>query len=367
MLSFIRAIVIPAAIFQSVIVGGAYGTGREIVEYISRFGSLGGLLAIAVIAVCFGLILSVSFEFARMHAAWDYRSYLRKLLGKAWFAYEILFLALLVLILAITGSASGSVLHDRFGFSELLGTSLMFFAVVVLNYFGRKFIKSALSYGSLILMGVLVVYAIAVFRVSFTDIKATLQTLEVNPGWLESGITFAIYNSALVPAIVYCASGLSSRSQAFSAGVLAGIFGVFPAVIFHLSFLAGYPEIIDQPIPTYWMIEQLGFSVLLTVYVLVLFATIVQTGVGVLQGFNERLDGWHRESSGTPLSRTQHALFAGGLLLFSLLLSKAGIIDLVAKGYTALAWGFIIIFTIPTLTLGLLQIVRNDAELRTSL
>lgn len=364
MTSFFRAILIPAAVFQSVIVGGAYGTGREVVEYISKFGPLGGILTIGVIAVCFGLVLALSFEFARMHAAWDYRTYLKKLLGKVWLAYEVLFLALLVLILAITGSASGSVLHDRFGFSQTLGISLMFIAVVMLSYFGRGLVKKTLSYGSLILMAVLVIYAIIVFSASYEEIKAVLVTNEVKPGWLQSGITFAVYNSALVPAIIYCASGLSSRTQAFSAGILAGALGVFPALVFHLSFLAGYPAIIDQAIPTYWMIQNMGLPILLTVYVLVLFATIVQTGVGVLQGFNERLDGWHRETTGSPLSKVQHATLAGGLLLLSLLLAKAGIIDLVAKGYTALAWGFVIVFTIPTLTLGLMQIIRNNTETR---
>jgi uncharacterized membrane protein YkvI len=362
MFSFIRAILIPAAVFQSVIVGGAYGTGREVVEYISNFGPLGGLLAIAVIALSFGLILAVSFEFARIHATWDYRSYLRELLGSAWLAYEILFLALLILVLAITGAASGTTLHERFGLSETLGTALMFIFVVVLNYLGRDFVKRTLSIGAIIMMAVLAFYFVAVFRHAYPDIKQVLLTNEIKSGWLLSGITFAVYNSALVPAIIYCASGLTSRSQAFSAGILAGMLGAFPALVFHLSFLAGYPEILSQSLPTYWMIEQLGASVLLTLYVMVLFATIVQTGVGVLQGFNERLDGWRRETAGAAFSKTQHAFLAGGLLLLSLLLAKIGIIDLVAKGYTALACGFVIVFTIPTLTIGVKRILGNQGR-----
>ena len=44
---FLRVYVVPGAVFQSVMVGGGYGTGREIVEYFTTFGSLGGLLGIA--------------------------------------------------------------------------------------------------------------------------------------------------------------------------------------------------------------------------------------------------------------------------------------------------------------------------------
>lgn len=54
---------VPAGVFQSVIVGGAYGTGREVAEFMTRFGALGGLLAIAVVALGFTVVLAACFEF----------------------------------------------------------------------------------------------------------------------------------------------------------------------------------------------------------------------------------------------------------------------------------------------------------------
>ena len=41
---FVRVYVVPGAVFQSVMIGGGYGTGREIVEFFTSFGLLGGLL-----------------------------------------------------------------------------------------------------------------------------------------------------------------------------------------------------------------------------------------------------------------------------------------------------------------------------------
>ena len=354
---FFHSIFVPAAVFQSVIVGGAYGTGREVVEYIAQYGPVGGLLAMGVIALSFSLVLAISFEFARKFSVWNYRAYLRELLGKAWVAYEVLFIALLVLILAITGSAAGSVLHDRFAIPANIGIGLMFISVILLNYFGRDLVNRTLSIGAMILIGVLVCYFVAVFANKSGEIIAAFDGPNIDAGWLRSGLTFAIYNSALVPVIIYCASGLKSRSEAVSAGLLAGVLGVFPAVIFHLSFMAGYPHILSEAIPTYWMIEQLELDLLLTIYVVILFATIVQTGVGVLQGFNERLDGWRIETAGAPLSKIQHAILAGTLLLLSLMLSRFGIIDLVASGYGTLAWGFFVCFTLPTLTIGVWKIL----------
>ena len=35
---------LPGFVFQSMVIGGGYGTGRELVEFFLRYGPLGGLL-----------------------------------------------------------------------------------------------------------------------------------------------------------------------------------------------------------------------------------------------------------------------------------------------------------------------------------
>ena len=82
--TFFRVYLIPAAVFQSVIFGGAYGTGREIVEFVTRYGAMGGLGALVVIALCFGITLALSFELARLFGRYDYRSFFMILIGRAW-------------------------------------------------------------------------------------------------------------------------------------------------------------------------------------------------------------------------------------------------------------------------------------------
>ena len=42
-----RVVLIPSAVFLSAIFGGAYGSGREVVEFMTRYGPIGGLLSIA--------------------------------------------------------------------------------------------------------------------------------------------------------------------------------------------------------------------------------------------------------------------------------------------------------------------------------
>lgn len=361
----IRAIIVPAAVFQSVIVGGAYGTGREVVEFISSYGALGGFLAIATAGLCFGLVLAASFEFARVFAAWDYRRFLRALLGPAWIAYELMFAVLLIIILAVTGAAAGNVLSDALAAPQAVGIAVLFVLVVMLNFFGRRIVERTLGVGALVLLAGLLAYSAAILLRDDTTVWLHVDGDSVAAGWWLSGMKFAIYNSALIPVLLYSARDLPDRASALGAGALAALFGVLPATLFHLTFIAGGPEILHEALPTYSMIERF-IPAAAPLYVIILFATIVQTGVGVLQGLNERLDGWYLERNARALAPAFHALVAGFILVCSLVLSHLGLVALVARGYGGLAWGFFFVFTLPLLTAGLRKIMRREAQRITS-
>ena len=97
---------LPAAVFQGVIIGGGYATGREIIEFITINGPIGGLLSTLIIAIGFSIVLSLSFTLSKSFGLSDYRSFLMELLGRWWIFYEILFLLLLILVIAIVTAAA---------------------------------------------------------------------------------------------------------------------------------------------------------------------------------------------------------------------------------------------------------------------
>ena len=71
----------------------------------------------------------------------------------------------------------------------------------------------------------------------------------------------------------------------------------------------------------------------------------------MIHAFNERLAGGLR-SLGKTLPPWARPTIAVGLLLGALLLSRLGIIDLIAVGYGALTWVFIVVLAIPLFTIG---------------
>ena len=106
-----HTLVLPAIIAQSMIIGGGYATGREVVEYAGRFGNW-GWLSVAIITVCFAVVMALSFELARLAGAYDYKTWSRNLVGRFWWLVDILILSMMMLVIAVMTAAIGEVLQQ---------------------------------------------------------------------------------------------------------------------------------------------------------------------------------------------------------------------------------------------------------------
>ena len=364
--SWLKVWIIPGAVFQSVTVGGAYGTGRDVVEWISQYGALAGLASVVLIAFMMALVMAVTFEFAVRFQLRDYRVFFKKLLGPFWISYEIVFLVALVLVLAIASSAAGKVLHGSFGWPNSVGVGVMMSVVVLCSYFGRKWVELTLTFWGLLMSALLVVYAALIFIYKGDAIAEVFHSDEFEFGedwrWAISSAKFFLYSAFVVPVVLYTTEHIKTRRQAWGAGLVAALMGMLPGLVYHITFMAKFPAVLEQELPTYWMLQQLGFPLLIMIYVAVLFGTITQTGVGVLQGINERIDTWWGERHGRPLHRRNHSLIAGGAMIASVLLSNIGIVALVAHGFGFLSWFSLGIFALPILTRGVWLLRRANSE-----
>ena len=350
----------PGLVFQGVLIGGGYGTGREIVEYFMRFGPLGGLLGLlAVTLPLWAVVLVVTFEFSRSFRTYDYRSLLVALLGRFWVSFEVFYVALLVIVLAVVGSAAGVLLRDFFGIPYSIGVTMTLAAVGVLTFKGNEVIERSFSVWSIFIY---VVYAtflvVAVLR--FGDqIGATLCSGETQSGWAVAAFKYGLYNMCVAPAVLFCLRHIETRREAISAGVIAAVLGVLPALLFYFAVLGQYPDVVSQEIPVVYVLERLRAPVLLVTFVVMLFGTLVQTGTGFIHGINERI-GHSLAAHGREFPNWQRPLIAGALLLLSMGLARFGIIALVAQGYGWLSWGIFAIYFVPLVTVGLYKIIRQS-------
>jgi uncharacterized membrane protein YkvI len=364
---WIRAYIIPGAVFQSVVIAGGYGTGRELVEYFTRYGARGGLLAMAVTVLCWAAVLIVTFEFARVFQAYDYRSFFKRLIGRGWIAFEVLYVLMFLLVLAVVASAAGEIMRESFGLPYGAGLALMLGAVAALNFFGREVVTRSLALWTVVMYCIFVTFFVVSLRAYGPEIVAALRADEGASGWALSGFQYALYNLAIVPAILFAVRAIETRRQAVGAGAFAAVLCIIPALLFHVSFLGGYPAIIDREIPVYWMLAELAVPALLFLYMVGLFGTFIETGAGFIQGINERIDAYLAESRGSSLPRPVRALIALVAILLSAGLATFGIIRLIADGYGTIAWGFFAVYMLPIMTYGVYLIWRNAALPATAL
>jgi len=355
---FLRIYVLPGAILQSVNIAGGYGTGRELVEFFTRHGIGNGLAGLILASTLMALVFATSLALAQRFRAYDYRSFFRVLLGRAWFLFEILAVVLFILVLAVMGAAAGEILNRETGLPPAAGGALLLAAVVTLNFFGREWVTRVLAGWSAFLYLVFIVYFVTVVSQS-GPIPERAFAWRIESAWVLSAFQYALYNVAAIPVILYAARAIETRRQAVLAGFTGGIITMLPAAMFHLSFVGAYPAITAEPLPVYTMFERLSVPVLHVLYLVVLFGTFVETGAGNIQGLIERLEVWWRERHGTALSRRSHAAVATVALLASAVLSVVGVVDLIAGGYGRIAWGYLLVFLLPLFTIGVYRLLSG--------
>jgi uncharacterized membrane protein YkvI len=358
LISWFRRYLLPAFVFQSICIAGGYGTGRELVEFFLLYGPAGGLLGMLPATLIISATCMVGFELARRAKTYDYRNFLKMLLGRGWFVYEIAYLFSIVLILAVIGSATGTVITEAFHVPGIAGTILLLAAIAFLAFKGTGVIESVLSAWSFVLYGVY----IALFGTSLylfgPAIRDALMTMPTEPGWFLSGTRYGALNLALLPAILFATTHITKRREALIAGALVGPVMMIPAALFLFAMLAHYPEILEKPVPVNYLLQMLDSSTLTILFPIVLIGTFIETGTGMIHAFNERIAGGLK-AIGKTLPDVVRPVIAIGLIICALLMSRWGIIDLIAVGYGAMTWVFIGIIVVPLLTIGVWKIARH--------
>jgi uncharacterized membrane protein YkvI len=347
-----RGYFLPGFVFQSIVIAGGYGTGRELVEFFLNYGTLGGLLAMWLVStVIWSAVCAVTFELARMTRSYEYRKFCRQLLGSFWWPYEVCYLLVMVIVLSVIAAAAGAIVQQIFSLPYYVGVVLMMFAVGFLTLKGTALVEKFFSFWSFVLYAVYIVFLYACFRSFGSDIVAGLSTMEVKPGWFRGGIEYAAYNVGTLPAVLFTIRHLERRREALVSGILAGPIAIIPGFLFFLAMAGDYPHILGETVPSVFLLNRVGSTLLLFAFQIMLFGTLVETGTGLIHAFNERIASAIEERGRTMPSSTR-PLVAIVLLVIATFLAQVGLENLIAKGYRAMTYGFWVVFLIPVLTWG---------------
>lgn len=352
---------IPGIIFQSVVIAGGYGTGREIVEFFLSFGTVGGLIAmLAISGVIWGIVCAATFEFARVFKAYDYRTFFKKLLGKAWWLYELCYVVLLLIVLAVIASSAGSILNEMFGINYYIGVVAMMIGVGILVLKGTEAIEKFLSYWTFLLYSVYIIFLVMLFTKFGSEITGGIANGTMESGWALGGFKYAFYNLGIIPAVLFSVKHVETRKEAIGSGIMAGIIGIVPAVLLFVAMSGFYPEILTAAVPTVYILNALGSPLLQIVFQVTLFGTLIETGTGFIYAVTERITSVYVEKEKKMAGWIIPSVTIG-LLALGVFIAQFGLIGLIAQGYGTITWGFLLFYVIPVVTIGIYKIVKVNS------
>lgn len=346
---------VPGFVFQSIVIGGGYGTGAEITAFFAGKGMAGGLLAMLVTTVTWSVLCGLTFEFVRVFRCYDYHTLMRQLLGRYGALYELCYLIMLLMVLGVINATAGTMLRDLLGLPVWFGSTLLSAAVFFLASEGTQTIEKALSFWSWILYAVFGLFLLAVLLRFGGSVQDELVKFEVHSGWSLSGLRYAFYNLGVIPALLYTVREVTSRREAVLCGVLAGVMGILPALLLLLAMGCDLSGAIAAEVPVSVVFEHLDMKWLHLLFQLVLLGTLVETGAGYIKALNDRVE--------TSLLRKRGScppqlllLVTGASVLLGLGVSGFGLTELISQGYGSICWGFFAFYALPMLTVGVHQL-----------
>jgi uncharacterized membrane protein YkvI len=233
-------------------------------------------------------------------------------------------------------------------------------AIAAFTAFGNVSVEWLFKYASYFLYGVYVLFVVfALERFGGQSIQG-LAANTGTEGWALAGATYASYNIVGAVVILPVLRHLSSTRDAIVAGLLAGPLAIIPAFLFFLCMIAWYPQIGTEALPADFMLRQIGVPLLHGAFQLMIFFALLQSSVSAVHAINERIAGYlaERHQRGfPPVGRLACTL---ALLVVAIFFAQRfGLVALIARGYRALAWMFLIVYVLPLLTYGAWRLLKR--------
>ena len=358
---------LPGIILQSVLIGGGYATGREIMEYGAKFGALGWWSGLATF-LGFALVSVLSFELVRLYKLYDFKSFIQSIAGPLYRVFDVVYVFFMVIIIAVMASATGACVEEVTGLNYWYGVVGITVIVGILNFYGEELISYFETIGTIALYIGYICFATLVIGGHTDNISRVIATNDFSATpdatiglALWTGILYMAYNLVVFPASFFTIRRQTSRKQSVVSGIIAGLLMTIPWFLTYYAILGYYPqqELVEAQVPWVYMMMHSGApGWMLVLFSIVMGWTLIETATGIIHAMIARINQGLIEKDKPQLSRGKRGLLTVGILVTSVLFAKYGIIALIAQAYNALAYAFIALFLLPLLTIGVYKIMN---------
>ena len=361
-------LILPGIVLQSVLIGGGYATGREIVEYGAKFGAMGWLAGVGTF-LGFAIIAALSFELIRLYKVYDYKSFIKEIGGPLWIVFDIVYFLFMIVIIAVMASATGSIVEQTLGLNYWVGVAAITIVVGVLNFFGARLIERFETYGTIALYIGYIIFAIIVISNNHQNMSQVFATGDTSfvpntTAILWSGVLYCAYNLVVVPSSFFTIKRQTKTSESIISGIIGGILMTIPWFLTYFAVMCFYPneDVLAASVPWLSMMQGVAGPVVIGIFGIVMGWTLIETSTGIIHACIERVNNGLGELHKNEMTRPQQAILTLVILIGAMILSRIGIIDLIATVYNGLAYAFLIIYVVPLLTVGVYKIIKKHKE-----
>jgi uncharacterized membrane protein YkvI len=278
-----------AAVYVGTVVGAGFATGREIVEFFSRFGFIGliSMLMSGYILIFLGTKLMVLSARIQAKSYEEFNEYLfGKTIGRM---INLLLMLMLIGVSAVMLAGAGAVFEEQLGLPKVCGVLITIILSFIVMIVGLK----ALFAVNTFVVPLMITFSFILMMMSvklphFFD--QLLYIPYVEDGWkvVISPFSYTAFNLSLAQAVlVPVASEINDERVIKRGGMLGGAALTIILIAGHLTLIM-LPDFTNYEIPMAVIMKKLA-SGLYWIFILVIYGEIFTSIIGNVFGLEKQI------------------------------------------------------------------------------
>lgn len=271
-----------ASIYVGTVVGAGFATGREIVEFFSKYGLFGliGILIAGILFIGFGvkvMTLAIRLKAKSFDQLNEY------LFGP--FVTPVINAVLFIMLIGVTSvmlSGAGSVFQEQLQLSKTGGILFTIGLALFVLVIGTKGLVIVNTIVVPLLFSFTFILAVLAFQLDefWTNVQA-YQSVQVN--FIMSAFAYAAFNITLATAVLVPAVlEIGNERIVRMGGIIGGVILTFILIASHIT-LVQLPNLVNYQIPIANLMYKMAGS-LYFLYILVIYGEIFTSIVGNIYG-----------------------------------------------------------------------------------
>lgn len=285
----IKKVITYAGALIGFLIGSAFATGQEVLQFFAAYGLWGSLGATAFTSIIMVFMSTVIMEDARVlqlkKPADLFKYYCGKHVG---IAMEVITAIYLFSLFVVMVAGGGSVLQEHYGISKWIGSLATALVALGINLLGLKNIVNILGKIGPIKIVAVIGVSIVALCMNFGELNKadefllTHQPLKAAKYWWISGLLFpAELCIFMVTFLAAMGTTASSKKEAMAGGALGGIAFSVAILAVSLGIVSTMPHVFGMQAPTIGM-ANLIYPGLGTAYSVIVILGIFTTSIPLL-------------------------------------------------------------------------------------